>query len=138
MAAYNDGPILGFAIAGDDGRFQPARAEHPQTGKDGRGRPQVDQTVLKLSSPLVPAPVHFRYAWGRNPLANLKASNNDDVPFATQRSDDWTAADMYTLYTGQQPAEPGILHRGEWNALRAALREADQRRRVFEAEQVLQ
>lgn len=138
MAAYNDGPILGFAIAGADGRFQPARAEHPQTGKDGRGRPQVDQTVIRLSSPLVPAPVHFRYAWGRNPLANLKASNNDDIPFATQRSDNWTVADMYTLCTGQQPAEPGILNRGEWNALRAALRAEDQRRRVFEAEQVLQ
>lgn len=134
MIAYNDGPILGFAIAGADGKFQPAKAEHLETGKDGRGRMQVDRRVLVLSSPLVPEPVHFRYAWGRNPLANLKAQNNDDIPFATQRSDNWTVADMYELYTGQKPSEPGVVSRGEWNAFRKALQAEDLRRRVFEAE----
>ena len=29
---YNDGPILGFAIAGKDGKFQPAKAEAPPEG----------------------------------------------------------------------------------------------------------
>ena len=38
---------------------------------------------------MVPEPIHFRYAWGRNPLGNLQATGNKDLPFATQRSDDW-------------------------------------------------
>ena len=138
MGAYNDGPILGFAIAGEDGKFQPASAAYLQTGKDGRGRPTVDDSVIRLSSPLVPKPVHFRYAWGRNPLANLKAGNNDDIPFATQRSDTWSLADIYEQYTGKKTATPGILDRREWNVLRAALRDEDQRRQVFEAHQVLE
>ena len=29
---YNDGPILGFCIAGKDGKFQPAKAEAPPEG----------------------------------------------------------------------------------------------------------
>ncbi len=137
MIPYNDGPILGFAIAGKDGKFQPAKAEHLVVGKDGRGRPQNDRSTLMLSSPLVPDPVHFRYAWGRNPLANLKAQNNDDIPFATQRSDNWTIMDMYEIYTGKKTSEPGVLSRPEWNELKSALQAEDLRRRVFEAESVL-
>jgi sialate O-acetylesterase len=138
MGAYYDGPILGFSIAGEEGRFQPATAEYLETGKDNRGRTTFDRSVIRLSSPLVPQPVHFRYAWGRNPLANLKASNNDDIPFATQRSDDWTLPDLYERYTGEKTAEPGVVSRGERNAFRKALKAEDQRRLVAEAEQLLE
>jgi sialate O-acetylesterase len=34
-APYNDGPILGFAIAGKDGKFQPAAAKFLEKGTDG-------------------------------------------------------------------------------------------------------
>ncbi len=130
---YHDGPILGFAIAGADGRFQPARAEWMETGRDDRGRVQHDRTHLVLSSPLVPEPVHFRYAWSRNPLANLKTADHTDIPFATQRSDAWTLADMYRAYVGEEPAG-AALNRAENNRLRAALQAADLQRRRHEAE----
>jgi sialate O-acetylesterase len=132
-APYNDGPILGFAIAGKDGKFQPANAKFLEKGKDGRNRPQYDRQVIILSSPLVPDPIHFRYAWGRNPLANLKTSDHTDIPFATQRSDDWTLADMYGIYTGRKCAVPGILNGRESHELIAALRAADLERRTAAA-----
>lgn len=88
-AVDNGGPILGFSIAGTDRKFHPAKAEHLVTGKDDRGRPKTDKTVLVLSSPMVQQPVHYRYAWGRSPLGNLQADRITDIPFATQRSDDW-------------------------------------------------
>jgi len=85
----NDGVIEGFAIAGDDRRFQPADASYLVTGKDKHNRPETDKKAIVLSSLLVPKPLHFRYAWGRNPMGNLKTADNNDLPFATQRSDDW-------------------------------------------------
>ncbi|MCP4784741.1 MAG: hypothetical protein GY903_00135 [Fuerstiella sp.] len=88
-AVDNGGPILGFAIAGEDRRFHPAEAVHMVTDRDDRGRPQTDRRALVLSSPMVPQPQHYRYAWGRSPLGNLQADRNTDIPFATQRSDDW-------------------------------------------------
>ncbi len=131
---YNDGPILGFAIAGDDGRFQPANAAHPVTGADGRGRPQHDRQAIELSSPLVPDPVHYRHAWGRNPLSNLRAGV---IPLATQRSDSWTVADLYAKYTGQSPATPNVLSRPEQQTLNRLLREADLQRRIAQARALL-
>ena len=137
MGAYNDGPMLGFAVAGEDGKFQPAKAENLETGKDNRGRMRYDRSVIVLSSPLVPKPVHFRFAWARNPLANVKASDNDDIPFATQRSDSWAIADMYELYTGKKPKEAGKLDRGEHGELDKALSSEDMRRRLYEAEELI-
>lgn len=89
-AVDDGGPILGFAIAGEDRKFQPATAEHLTIEKDDRGRPKFDKKVLVLSSPMVPNPTQYRYAWARSPLGNLQADRNTDIPFATQRSDDWT------------------------------------------------
>jgi len=129
-APYNDGPILGFAIAGKDGKFQPASANFLEKGTDGRNRPQSDKHIIVLTSPLVSEPVHFRYAWGRNPLANLKSSDHTDIPFATQRSDNWTLADMYEIYTGKQCTAAGMLNRNEQGQLSKALRAADLERRI--------
>jgi len=131
-APYNDGPILGFAIAGKDGKFQPATAKFLEKGKD-----QYDRHAIVLSSPLVGEPVHFRYAWGRNPLANLKTSDHTDIPFATQRSDDWTLADTYELHTGKKCAIPGILNGKETRELVASLRMADLGRRIAAAKSLL-
>ena len=133
---YHDGPMLGFAIAGADGKFQPARAEWLETGRDARNRIQYDRTRLILSSPLVPDPVHFRYAWSRNPLANLKAADQSDIPFATQRSDRGTLDDLYEAYAGRT-ISGAVISRGERNQLSAALRAEDLRRRRYEAEQLL-
>lgn len=136
-APYNDGPILGFAIAGKDGKFQPATATFQEKGTDGRNRPQTDKRVIVLSSPLVPEPIHFRYAWCRNPLANLKTSDHTDIPFETQRSDDWSLASMYENYTGKKCAVPGVLNGKESRDLTAALRAADLERRIAAAKALL-
>jgi len=119
---YNDGPILGFAIAGKDGKFQPAKAEWGD--KD-------DHSIIALSSPLVEEPVYYRHAWGRNPLANLKA---DGIPLDTLRNDNWTVADMYEIYTGKKSATPDILNGKEFRELTEALKAEDVKRRRKEAE----
>ncbi|MBN2438692.1 MAG: hypothetical protein JXL20_08840 [Deltaproteobacteria bacterium] len=122
VGTHNDGPILGFAIAGKDGKFQPAKAEWGDKG---------DRSVIVLSSPLVAEPVYYRHAWGRNPLANLKA---DGIPLDTLRNDNWTVADMYEIYTGKKSATPNILNGAEVRVLTEALKAEDVKRRLKEAE----
>ena len=56
-------------------------------GVDDRNRPKYKRNMLVLSSPFVAEPQHYRYAWARNPEANLV--NRFGIPLATQRSDDW-------------------------------------------------
>lgn len=135
-AVDNGGPILGFAVAGEDGKFHPARAEHLVTGKDNRGRPKKDRTSLVLSSPLVPKPVHFRYAWGRSPLGNLQADRNSDIPVATQRSDHWPLENFPPGLFGEEIREK--LDRGQKRQQTLALQKMDLERRLFEARQLLQ
>ncbi|MEM8710985.1 MAG: hypothetical protein AAGG01_08540 [Planctomycetota bacterium] len=131
-----DGRIEGFVIAGEDRRFQIADVAYVQTGVDDRGRPKLDRSQLLLSSPLVEHPIHFRYAWGRNPLANLQVQGNKDLPFATQRSDSW---DMGTVPLGvlDEPVDEKMT-RAQQNAVRRALREEDLRRRLAEARALLE
>lgn len=134
---YHDGPIEGFAIAGKDGRFQPAKAVWLSTGKDKQNRPQQDRTVIVLSSPLVSEPKYFRHAWARNPMANLKSMDRSDLPLPTLRNDTFTIADMYENYTGKKPAAPGVLDRREHDELVRALRADDMKRRIAEAKELL-
>jgi sialate O-acetylesterase len=131
-----DGAIQGFAIAGDDRRFHPADVAYAEKGKDDRGRTQYDRKQLVLTSPLVPEPVHFRYAWGRNPLANLQATGNKDLPFATQRSDAWKMEEVPLGVLGDEVTLP--LSRGDRNKIIQALREQDKERRLIEAKQVIE
>jgi sialate O-acetylesterase len=126
-----DGAIEGFAISGTDGRFQPAAAAHPEEGRDDRNRPRFNRRKLVLSSPLVPEPVHFRYAWGRNPLANLQAAGNKDIPFATQRSDSWKLEELPLGIHGD--GQPGPPSRQQNARILAALKQEDTRRRLAEA-----
>ena len=131
-----DGAIEGFAIAGEDRRFHPATATYLQVGEDDRGRPRLDRKQLVLTSLMVSEPVHFRYAWGRNPLGNLQVTGNKDLPFATQRSDDWGLAEVPLGVLEELPE--GKLSRRDQGRIRAALREEDARRRVAEARALLE
>jgi sialate O-acetylesterase len=132
-----DGAITGFAIAGEDRCFQPADVSYVERGKDDQGRPRWDRTQLVLRSPLVPAPQHFRYAFGRNPLANLQATGNKDLPFAAQRSDDFGIGEVPLGVLGDGVDGKGALTPAQQNRVRAALRQQDMRRKVAEAEAVL-
>lgn len=130
-----DGAIQGFAIAGEDRRFHPADVAYAEKGKDDRGRMQYDRKQLVLTSLMVPKPTHFRYAWGRNPLANLQATGNKDLPFATQRSDDWKMEEVPLGVLGDEVTLP--LSRSDRNKIIQALRDQDKARRLKEAEQVI-
>ena len=92
MVRVHDGrPFEGFAIAGEDRHFVPARAEFVVKGRDERGREQKDERTLKVWSPLVPKPVAVRYAWARNPLGNAVNSGHHEriIPIPSFRTDNW-------------------------------------------------
>jgi len=134
----DDGGVMeGFAVAGSDKKYHPAKAENLVTGRDGRGRPRKDMKVIVLASPMVPEPVHYRYAWARSPMGNLQAHYNTDVPLATQRSDDWTMVDMYEALTGKKGAA-ATLDRRERGEFSRALRAEDMRRRLAEARALIE
>jgi len=134
-AVDNGGPILGFAVAGKDRKFHPAEATHLITGKDDRGRDKKDTKVLVLSSPMVPQPIHYRYAWGRSPLGNLQAARTSDIPFATQRSDDWPLENTPLGVLGDDA--PKKIDRGQRRKLVEALRKQDHDRKVHEAQSLI-
>lgn len=136
VAAVDDGgPIVGFAVAGQDRKFHPADAIPLETGKDDRGQPKKDPKALVLSSPMVPNPVHYRYAWARNPLGNLQAAGNSDIPVATQRSDDWPMENIpLNVFGDTPPAQPD---RGQKRQLQEALHQQDLERRLREAEALI-
>lgn len=128
--------IVGFAISGKDKKFQPAKAKFLVVGKDKRGKPQYNSKVLVLSSPHVAEPIHYRYAWARNPMGNLRMSNisHRDISFATQRSDDWAFWDVPYM---EPPVDKGESR--ETNAkLREVLQIIDLERRVKDAENLLE
>ena len=76
----------GFAIAGNDRRFYPAEVRWlTEVDKDNSSK--TIKNILVLSSPSVPEPAHYRYAWARNPMANI--TNNRQVTLPAQRSDNW-------------------------------------------------
>jgi sialate O-acetylesterase len=131
-----DGAIVGFAIAGEDRKFHPALVTYGDKGKDERGQPRVDRKQLILTSPMVAQPIHFRYAWGRNPLANLQATGNKDLPFATQRSDDWKMEEVPLGILDNNVQRP--ISRGDSNKIIEALREQDKQRRLKEAQKFIE
>jgi sialate O-acetylesterase len=128
--------ITGFSIAGQDRRFHPATAVRFPTGKDNRGRMQYDSKRLVLSSIMVPEPIHFRYASGRNPLANLQVEANKDLPFPAQRSDDWP---LHTVPSGILPDDLKPPYQAaDLQKLRLALQEMDKQRRLAEARKLIE
>lgn len=137
VGPFHDGPMEGFVIAGKDGRFQPATVQWLNKNEGKSGAPVNDQSTIILTSPLVPEPLYFRHAWGRNPLANVKSVDHTDLPFATQRNDTWTLADQYEIYTGKKSKIPNVLDRAEHGELKKALQADDMKRRVEEAKALL-
>ena len=137
VRAVTNGPIEGFAIAGKDRRFQPAEAEWLVTGKDQHNRPKHDRRVIVLSSPHVPDPIHFRYAWGRNPMGNLQSADHNDLPFATQRSDDWRMENVPVKLTGFDDLAPKDFARRANHESQKALRLDDLGRRLKEAQALI-
>ena len=139
VASVDNLPIAGFSIAGDDGKFQPAQAESLIIGKDAKNQPNHDPKILVLDSPHVTKPIHFRYAWGRNPMGNLRVGNTaeKDSAFAAQRSDSWTMPDMYQSYTGKKSANPTEINGQEMNDLRKVLQAEDLKRRIEDAKILL-
>lgn len=91
-AIDDGGPMEGFSIAAKDRQFHPATAASLVTGKDDRGRDKKNDKVIVLTSPMVAEPIHFRYAWGRNPMGNVQ---DKGIPLATQRSDDWPLEEIF-------------------------------------------
>ncbi len=81
-------------------------------------------------------PTEFRYAWGRNPLANLQATGNKDLSFATQRSDDWAMEQVPLDVLGDDVKRP--ISRGDQNKIIQALRDQDAERRLNQAEQYIE
>ncbi|HKV80524.1 MAG TPA: sialate O-acetylesterase [Candidatus Sulfotelmatobacter sp.] len=59
------GPLVGFEVAGADGKYVPADAK-------------VDGSSVIVSSPAVADPVSVRYAWAPNPTCNLY--NREGLP----------------------------------------------------------
>ncbi len=123
-----DDEMRGFAIAGEDRRFHPAVVRYHSDGVDAKKQPILKKNVLVLSSPQVPQPVHYRYAWARNPMANLVSPFQ--IPLPAQRSDDWVLEETPTRF-------PGGDDRRLRGLLMKELELIDLERRVREAEAAL-
>ena len=129
-----DGPMLGFAIAGKAREYHPATAAYFVKGKDDRGRDQLDRKKLVLTSIMVKEPIHFRYAWCRNPLANIQLTGNKDVPLATQKSDNWGLEEA-PLSVIESLDDNSRANRGK---ILNALKLLDRMRRLQEAQETIQ
>jgi sialate O-acetylesterase len=125
--------LVGFAIAGKDRRFYPADVNWYTDGtKDNRNRLQYKRDILVLSSPFVAEPVAYRYAWARNPMANI--TNGRQIPIATQRNDDWIMEETPERIATPENMTEDAARRNAAGQLRKKLELADTERRIKEAE----
>jgi len=69
-----DGPLKGFAIAGEDKVFVPAQAE-------------IKGETVVVTAPQVTNPIAVRYGWANVPEVNLY--NQEGLPASPFRTDDW-------------------------------------------------
>lgn len=76
----------GFAIAGADQKFVPARAR--VTGPNAHGRKTVEVWADGVSEP-----VAVRYAWADNPVCNLYSA--EGLPATPFRTDDWPGVTIH-------------------------------------------
>jgi len=74
LMVKGDGPLKGFAIAGEDKKFVWADAK-------------IEGGNVVVSSEQVAAPAAVRYAWADNPVCNLY--NKEGLPASPFRTDDW-------------------------------------------------
>jgi len=133
VQTHDGRPIVGFAVAGADKRFYPAKARYLVTGKDNRGRDKHDRRKLEVWSDLVAEPAAVRYAWARNPLGNLVNSQHHEriLPVPSFRTDDW---DWPEAPFGNRGSPESNEHRRKLNALRKQAEEWTRLRPVEEAE----
>ena len=89
VAPDDNGPIEGFAIAGEDGKYYKAHAESLVTKDQGIWGNKYDRKKLFVWSPLVKEPVAVRYAWARSPMGNLKVNGKPWQPLHSFRTDKW-------------------------------------------------
>ena len=131
----SDGRMLGFAIAGRDRRFHPADTDWLVTGgKDNRNREEKNRRVLVLKSRFVAEPVHYRYAWARNPMGNIVGSQRVALP--AQRSDDWILEETPERIDTPADMPEDAARRYVGNRIRKDLERADLERRIREAEAI--
>ena len=133
MKDESDDKLVGFAIAGEDRRFYPADVNWFADGaKDNRNQPVYARNILVLSSPFVARPVHYRHAWARNPMSNI--ANSQQIPLATQRSDDWILEETPVKF----PVPQGMLEKDAARQVRGKIVKEleldDTERRIKEAE----
>ncbi len=90
-----EGPLGGFAIAGEDRRFVWADAVIKDDG-------------VVVSSEGVPAPVAVRYAWAMNPSHRNLLYNKEGISASPFRTDDWPlfAPDSYVPVEQVKPEMP--------------------------------
>ncbi len=132
----SDAEMLGFAIAGADRRYYPAVVDWFTDGtRDRRNRLQYKRNMLTLSSPFVPDPRHYRYAWARNPMGNIV--NSRGVPLATQRSDDWRLEETPIKLPVPKDMDAASTRRYLAGRLRKELRLIDTKRRIEEAKRTI-
>ncbi len=83
------GYVPGFAIAGPDRKFKWARAE-------------IADQKIHVWSPTISEPVAVRYGWSDNP-GLLDLSNQEGLPAAPFRTDDWPLSTSGLVYDPEQP-----------------------------------
>jgi len=129
----SDGKLLGFAVAGTDRRYYPAVVDWFTDGtRENRNRLQYKRNMLTLSSPFVAKPEYYRYAWARNPMANIV--NGRGIPLATQRSDDWLLEKTPIKLPVPKGMDAGSARRYLSGRLQKEMTLADTERRIKEAE----
>ncbi|KKM23284.1 hypothetical protein LCGC14_1616730, partial [marine sediment metagenome] len=74
LIVKGDGPLTGFAVAGEDRKFAWAEAT-------------IERDTVLVASKAVAKPVAVRYAWAANPACNLY--NKEALPAAPFRTDLW-------------------------------------------------
>jgi sialate O-acetylesterase len=91
IKSSDDRPMEGFSIAGNDGHFFPAQAKYFETGQDKAGNPLINKKKLIVWNDLIKEPKELRYAWARNPIANVvnEAIRERVIPLPAFRTDSW-------------------------------------------------
>lgn len=130
VKSSDDRPIEGFAIAGGDRHFFPAKAAYVKT-QDEKGQPVFDKKKIEVWNNLCADPVEVRYAWARNPLGNLVNADKPIIPVPLFRSDTWAYPEAPYL------PDEYAAHRANMKMLRKQAEEMAQARIISEAKMVL-
>jgi len=126
----DDRPIEGFAIAGSDCHFFPAKAAYAKTQNE-KGQQVFDKKRIEVWNNLCFDPVEVRYAWARNPLGNLVNVECPIISVPLFRTDDWDYPEA--PYSPEEYAE----HRIRMKNLRKEAEEMARIRIIREADQIL-